>query len=49
MKTKLLIGLIILGVMDTVIPIPFTALLMIYVLLERPLWFRNLVTAVYDA
>ncbi|MEJ2586062.1 MAG: hypothetical protein P8165_00465 [Deltaproteobacteria bacterium] len=48
MKTKLLICLIILGVLDMVIPIPFSALLLIYVLLEKPLWFRNLVTEVYE-
>jgi hypothetical protein len=48
MKTKLLICLIILGVLDMLIPIPFSALLLIYVLLEKPLWFRNLVTEVYE-
>ena len=48
MKTKLLICLIILGVLDMVIPIPFSALLLVYVLLEKPLWFRNLVTEVYE-
>jgi len=48
MKTKILIGLVILGVMDTVIPIPFTALLLIYVVLERPSWFQNVVRGVYE-
>ncbi|MGM0427029.1 MAG: hypothetical protein ACQEQ7_07315 [Thermodesulfobacteriota bacterium] len=49
MKTKILIFLIILGIMDMVIPVPFTALLLIYVLLERPAWFRNLVRDIYQA
>ena len=48
MKTKLLIGLIMLGVLDMLIPIPFSALLLIYVLLQRPVWFRNLVMDLYD-
>lgn len=47
MKTKILVFLIILALLDMVIPIPFTALLLIYVVQARPLWFQNLVTQVY--
>lgn len=49
MKTKILIFLIILAIMDMVIPVPFTAILLVYVLLERPAWFRNLVRDIYQA
>jgi SAM-dependent methyltransferase len=46
-KTILLICLIIIAVFDMVIPIPFMAILLIYVLLEKPPWFRNWVNTIY--
>ncbi len=47
LKTKLLIGLVILAVVDAVIPIPFTALLLLYVVLEKPPWFQRWTSEVY--
>jgi hypothetical protein len=49
MKTskKLLIYLILFALIDTVIPVPITALILIYVLLEKPAWFENLVEQIY--
>jgi hypothetical protein len=44
-----MICLIILALLDMIIPIPFTALLLIFVLLERPFWFKKLVTEVYES
>ena len=51
MKTtnKILIYLIIFAIIDVLIPIPITALLLIYVLREKPEWFKNLVTRIYSA
>ena len=51
MKTnrKLMIYLSILALLDMIIPIPFTALMLIYVILEEPVWFRSLVDDVYHA
>ena len=49
LKNKLLIYLIIFAIIDTLIPVPLTALLLIYVLTEKPQWFRNLVTRIYGA
>jgi hypothetical protein len=51
MKTtnRILIYLIIFAIIDTVIPIPLTALLLIYVLTEKPEWFKDLVTRIYNA
>ena len=49
MKNQVLVGLIILSIMDAVIPIPFTALLLIYVILQKPAWFTNMVRDIYDA
>jgi len=47
LKTKLLLYLVLFAVLDTFIPIPFFTLLLIYVLLEKPPWFKNLVDDVY--
>lgn len=46
-KTKILIFLVILAILDMVIPIPFTTLLLIYILFEKPPWFKNMVTEIY--
>jgi len=48
-KTKIMIYLSILALLDMIIPIPFTALILIYVMFEKPAWFRNLVTNVYSS
>ena len=47
-KTKTMIYLSILALLDMIIPIPFTALVLIYVVLEKPAWFENLVTEIYS-
>lgn len=46
--TKILIYLVIFAIFDMIIPIPFTTILLIYVLLEKPSWFKKLVTEVYE-
>jgi len=48
-KSKILIYISILALLDTIIPIPFTALILIYVISEKPPWFKNLVTEMYDS
>jgi hypothetical protein len=50
MKTtsRTLIYLIIFAIIDTIIPIPLTALLLIYVLTEKPEWFKSLVSRIYN-
>ena len=47
-NTKILIYLSILALLDMIIPIPFTALMLIYVVLEKPAWFITLVTDIYN-
>ena len=49
LNTKTLIYLIVLALLDMIIPIPFTALILIYVILEKPAWFKNLVTDIYSS
>ena len=50
MKTnrKILICLILFAIIDTVIPIPITAIILIYVLFEKPDWFEALVKSIYQ-
>ncbi len=47
-RTRYLLWLIGLAVFDIVIPIPLVAGTLIYVLLRRPRWFRDMVSDVYD-
>ena len=48
LKTKLIIYLVLLAIVDMIIPIPFTALLLIYVILNRPPWFTQYVKGIYS-
>jgi hypothetical protein len=48
-KTKCLSGLIILGIVDAVIPIPIIGIILFYVVLRRPPWFKDLVREIYAA
>jgi len=48
LSTKILLYLTILAILDMIIPVPFTALLLIYVLLEKPPWFKQLVSDIYS-
>ena len=46
-KYKILIFLIVLGVVDIFIPIPITALWLIYILFQKPDWFKHYVDGIY--
>jgi hypothetical protein len=48
-KTKILTFLLVLAFIDLFIPVPLTALLLIYILSEKPPWFRRLVCEIYDS
>lgn len=48
-KTKIMIYLTILALLDMIIPIPFTALMLMYVILEKPAWFKNVVADMYNS
>jgi hypothetical protein len=49
LNSKILLYLIVFAVLDMIIPIPFSALLLIYVLVERPSWFIDLVNDIYKS
>jgi hypothetical protein len=46
-KIQILLYVLVLAVFDTVIPLPITALVLVYVLVRKPDWFREWVDAVY--
>ncbi len=46
-KTKTLIFLIILGIIDMVIPVPILGVVLIYVVFQRPPWFMDVVSKIY--
>ena len=47
MKIQVLVGLVGLGIIDVVIPIPILALILIYVVLQQPPWFTEIVRDIY--
>ena len=46
-KAQILVYVIILAVFDTIIPLPITALVLIYVIFQKPRWFRDYVEQIY--
>ena len=48
LKTKCLIGLIVLSIVDVLIPIPIVGLILIYVVLQKPPWFVDTVREIYS-
>ncbi len=48
LKTRALIALIVLSIVDAVIPIPIVGIVLIFVFLQKPPWFRELVREVYE-
>jgi len=48
-KTKALIFLIIIGIIDMVIPVPILALVLLHVVLQRPRWFIDSVGEIYKS
>lgn len=47
LKTKTLIALVGLSLVDAVIPIPILGIILIYVVLQRPTWFLDVVRELY--
>ncbi len=47
-KTKFIIILIFLGLIDAIIPFPIIGVILIYIILQKPLWFKELVSEIYN-
>jgi hypothetical protein len=48
LRDKSLVGLLVLGFFDVVLPLPVIGLLLAYVVVVRPAWFRALVLDIYE-
>ena len=46
-KTKTLVFLILLGIIDMVIPVPILGVTLVYIVFQRPPWFADLVGKIY--
>jgi len=46
-QTKSMIALIFLGIIDAVIPLPVIGIILIFVIITRPPWFRDMVKEIY--
>ena len=49
LKTRTLIGLVGLSIIDTVTPFPIVGLILVFVIVQKPPWFQNLVDEIYKA
>ena len=48
LKTQALIGLAVLSVVDVVIPVPMLGLILVFVVLQKPPWFQQVVRELYE-
>jgi len=46
-QTKILLYLLMLSLVDTVIPVPITGIVLLYVLYQKPGWFKEMVDEIY--
>ena len=48
-KTKTIIGLVIFSIIDMVIPVPILGILLFYIVMQKPPWFTELVSEIYES
>jgi hypothetical protein len=48
LRNQYIFGLLLFAVVDAIIPIPFAEIILLYVLIKKPLWFREMVDRVYS-
>ena len=48
-KTKTLIVLIVLSLVDMIIPVPILGMILLSVVIQRPPWFMDVVKEIYDS
>jgi hypothetical protein len=48
-KTKTLLGLVMIGLIDMVIPVPILGIVLFYVVLQKPPWFPEMVSEIYKS
>ena len=48
LRNQYILGLILFAIVDATIPIPFAEIILLYVLIKKPHWFREMVDRVYS-
>lgn len=48
LRNQCILGLILFAVIDAIIPIPFAELILLYILMKKPDWFREMVDRIYS-
>lgn len=48
-KSKLLVYVLLLSIVDMVVPVPILGIILVYVVLEKPAWFYDTVRRIYKA
>ena len=48
LTSKAIVGLLLLGVIDAVIPLPIIGFILIYVVLVKPPWFQKAIEDLYE-
>ncbi|NOG44782.1 MAG: hypothetical protein HND50_06090 [Calditrichaeota bacterium] len=46
--TKIILILAVTALFDAIIPIPFAVLFMLYITLEKPIWFKEIIDELYS-
>jgi len=46
-KTKLIVGFVLLEITDF-LPLPTTTMVAVYIILKKPLWFKNMIMELYE-
>jgi uncharacterized protein (DUF697 family) len=47
-RNQCILGLILFAIVDAIIPIPFAEIILLYVLVKKPDWFREMVDRIYS-
>ena len=47
-RNQCILGLFLFAVIDAIIPIPFAEIILLYVIIKRPIWFREMVDKTYS-
>jgi len=47
-RNQCILGLFLFAIIDAIIPIPFAEIILLYVIIKRPEWFREMVDRAYS-
>ncbi|MFQ6078722.1 MAG: hypothetical protein ACE5NJ_06270 [Thermodesulfobacteriota bacterium] len=46
-QNQCIFGLILFAIVDAIIPIPFAEIILLYIIVKKPDWFREMVDRIY--